>query len=396
MRVAACKRWVVRSNFLAIVFWIAGFAAAADVGDFQSQVLFTAGEQGYTTFRIPSITVTPRGTIMVAAAGRQNGWSDWTAINTVFRRSVDHGKTWEPLRKLNGDDKQVYDNATFITDGDRTFLMFQINYAKAYLRYSDDEGVTWSEPREITPVFETYRTRDNFDWQVIAMGPGHGIVLKGGRYIVPIWLSTSHSHRPSISSTIYSDDKGETWQAGDVVTQNLPESKNPSENVCVELADGRVMDNIRCESLARLRLVAYSPDGATRWTKPQADEHLFDPVCFASMARYSLPGDGNKNRILFCNPDSKSAGELGNKANMYFRRNVTVRLSYDEGQNWPVSKVVDPGDSGYSDIAVGPDGYIYLAWENGATNGEKAFSSKYLSVARFDLAWLTDGADRGK
>ena len=363
---------------------------------FNTTDLFEAGQKGYTTFRIPSMIITHKGTILLACAGRSNGWGDWVDIDTMLRRSTDGGKTWEPARVLTDDGKNVVENATFIADGDRVYLMYHTNYAKAYLKTSDDEGATWSEPREISPVFETYRTRDKFDWKVLAMGPGHGIVLKSGRFVVPIWLSTDHSHRPSITSTIYSDDKGVTWQAGDVVTQNLPESKNPSENVCTELADGRVMDNIRCESTTHRRLVAYSADGATHWTKPVLDENLFEPVCFASMTRYSLSPPDSKNRLLFCNPDCQTADKVGNKANMFVRKNITVRMSYDEGKTWPVAKVVDPGESGYTDMAVAPDGTIFLAYERGDTNGEKVFSSKYLSVARFNLAWLTGGSDTGK
>jgi sialidase-1 len=53
-----------------------------------------------------------------------------------------------------------------------------------------------------------------------------------------------------------------------------------------------------------------------------------------------------------------------------------------------VAKVVEPGESGYSDLAVGPDGMIYLAYERGGTKGEKVFSPRYLSFARFDLGWV--------
>lgn len=375
-------------------------AASNNTPLFETTQLFEAGQNGYVTYRIPGIMVTPKGTILVTASGRVNGWGDWSQINVMLRRSTDNGKTWEPARVLESDGKNTVENACMISSGNRLYMTYMENYARCFFTTSDDEGVTWSPPREITPVFETYRTRDKWDWKVIATGPGHGIALQNGshngRLIVPIWLATDHSHRPSITSTIYSDDQGATWHAGDVVTQNLPESKNPSENVCIQLADGQVMDNIRCESLTHRRLVAFSPDGATQWTKPQIDEHLFDPVCFASMTRYSLASQGGgRNRILFCNPDCDDADKLGNKANMYVRKNITVRMSYDEGKTWPVAKVVDPGLSGYTDMAVAPDGTIFLAYEHGATNGEKVFSSKYFSVAHFNLAWLTDGADTG-
>lgn len=74
------------------------------------------------------------------------------------------------------------------------------------------------------------------------------------------------------------------------------------------------------------------------------------------------------------------------------RENLTLRLSYDEGQTWPVSKVLEPGISGCADLVVGPDGTIYCLYESGGVDGN-AFDSAYLTLARLNLQWLTDGRD---
>ncbi|HZZ44688.1 MAG TPA: sialidase family protein [Tepidisphaeraceae bacterium] len=358
---------------------------------FQSTPLYHAGDLGYTTFRVPGLICTPKGTLLLTVSARKNGYTDWTEIHLLLRRSTDNGKTWLPPQLLVHIPKTPVDNACLFTAGSRVYMTYMVNYAHCYLITSDDQGATWSPPRDITSAFDTYRTRDHFNWQVIATGPGHGIVLRNGRFLIPILLSTSHSHRPSITSTIYSDDQGATWHAGDVVTQNLPESKNPCENVLIQLADGSVMDNIRCESPAHRRLVATSPDGSTHWTKPTPDPNLFDPVCFASLARYSFasPTDPNsKNIILFCNPNSQHADPIGNKAHMNIRKNITLRLSYDEGKSWPLSKVIDPDLSGYTDLAVSPDHTIFLAYEHGSTDSAKTFSPQSLNIARLNLPWL--------
>ncbi len=60
-----------------------------------------------------------------------------------------------------------------------------------------------------------------------------------------------------------------------------------------------------------------------------------------------------------------------------------------------MSKVIEPGPSGYSDMAVANDGTIYLFYERSALNELGAFIPRSLSLARFNLAWLTDGADTG-
>ncbi len=140
-------------------------------------------------------------------------------------------------------------------------------------------------------------------------------------------------------------------------------------------------------------MIAYSPNGATNWTKPVFDEELFDPVCMASLIRVSSPGKGGKNRILFVNPDSQNDPEYLNKRNDFRKRqNLTAKLSYDDGQSWPVRKVIDAGKAGYSDLAVGPDGMMYCLYE---TNEGSTETWRYrIVLKRFNLAWLTDQKDQ--
>ena len=113
----------------------------------------------------------------------------------------------------------------------------------------------------------------------------------------------------------------------------------------------------------------------------------------ASLCRLSLASpSGGRNRLLFVNPhnleraDGNTTPGLGRD-----RKNVSVKLSYDEGQTWPVNKTLEPGASGYSDLAVGADGEIYCFFERGSSEGN--FATKFLTVARFNLEWLTDGKD---
>jgi sialidase-1 len=70
-----------------------------------------------------------------------------------------------------------------------------------------------------------------------------------------------------------------------------------------------------------------------------------------------------------------------------------VRLSTDEGRTWPVTKALEPGPSGYSDLAVAKDGTIFCLYENG-TKDKTNFYSAQLTLARFNLEWLTDGQEK--
>ena len=371
--------------------------------------LFKAGE-GYKLYHIPGIVVTSKGTVLAWCEARKKG-GDWDDIHVLLRRSTDDGKTWsEPksiadvpgpktknpfsLRVGNVDPKDVtYNNPVLIADGAGTIhMLFCLEYMRCFYQHSDDDGVSWSVPVEITSAFEGFRA--TYDWKVLATGPDHGIQLKNGRLVVPVWLSTGiggNAHRPSVTATVFSDDQGKTWHAGEVAVPCTKEWINPNETVAIELADGSVMLNVRSESKANRRLVTISKDGATGWSTPKFDDALSEPICMGSIVRFSLAKDGGKNRILFSNPDNLTRAdgkeEPGKNRD---RKNVSVKLSYDEGQTWSVTKPVETGWSAYSDLAVTKSGTILCFYGRGEKAG---FAGDRLTVARFNLEWLTDGKD---
>ena len=375
--------------------------------------LFKVGDGGYKLFHIPGVVVTTKGTVLAWCEARKKG-SDWDDIHILLRRSTDDGKTWSEFKdiaqvdgpktknpfslKLKNVDPQdvTYNNPVLIADKNGiVHMLFCLEYMRCFYQRSNDDGISWSKPVEITPIFEGFRK--DYDWKVLATGPNHSIQLRTGRLVVPVWLSTGtggNAHRPSVTATIYSDDGGNTWHAGEIAVPCTDEWINPNETVAIELADGRVMLNVRNESKTHRRLVTISRDGATGWSKPEFEEALLEPICMAGLIRYSLAKDGDKNRILFCNPhnllraDGKPEPGKGRD-----RRNVSVKISYDEGKTWPVSKTVEEKWSAYSDIAVTHSGTILCFYGR----GEKAsFAGDRLTIARLNLEWLTDGADSPK
>jgi len=371
--------------------------------------IFAAGEADYALYRIPGVVVTAKGTLLAYCEARKSSRGDWGTIDVMLRRSTDGGQTWTPMRKivevdpetvqqnpvalaqkLAKPDEVTVNNPVAVVDhqtGEVHFL-YCVEYARCYYMRSTDDGRTFSEPVDITATFD--RFREDYDWKVLATGPGHGIQLSGnGRLIVPVWLSTGtggHAHRPSAVSVIYSDDHGKTWERGEIVVAH-PQPINPSETVAVELADGRVMLNIRHEGRRRgekerYRAVSISDDGVTGWSEPRYDQALPEPICMGSIVRLSKRPEYRKNRILFAQPHNEK-----DRA----RRNVSVKLSYDEGKTWPIMRTIEPGVSGYSDLAVGPDGMIYCFYERGSINGH--YQPQHLCIAKFNLAWLTEGED---
>jgi sialidase-1 len=178
----------------------------------------------------------------------------------------------------------TYNNPVLIADKDGTVhMLFCLEYERVFYQRSEDDGLSWSKPSEITAAFEAFKK--GYDWKVLATGPNHSIQLKTGRLVVPVWLSTGtggNAHRPSVTATIYSDDRGKTWKAGEIAVPCTEEWINPNETVAIELNDGRVMLNVRSESKAHRRLITTSKDGATNWSTPKFDDACSNPSAWAA------------------------------------------------------------------------------------------------------------------
>ncbi len=367
----------------------------------EKQNLFEARTKGYFTCRIPGMIATSSNAVLVTTEARPGRGGDYDFNDVLMRRSTDGGRTFEPFVKLI--DHATYgdgpaSNFVMIPDRDsgRIVAVFCHDYARVFTLYSDDEGATWSEPVEITATFEEFR--QDYPWRVCATGPAHGTQLRNGRMIIPVWLSDGsggefgpkhRGHRPSIVTVIYSDDCGATWQPGDIVCRNGDVFDgetvvNPSETVAVELEDGGVMFNIRSESKIHRRLTAVSPDGTRSWHSQRWDHELLEPVCMASLIRYDWPDGDQPGHILFANPDNleQTMVEWG-----FDRKRLTVKLSFDDGRTWSVSKMLEEGPSGYSDLAVLPDGTILCLYECEILTGMG--DDRYVRLARFDMDWLT-------
>jgi sialidase-1 len=204
----------------------------------------------------------------------------------------------------------------------------------------------------------------------------------------------SRRHRPSAISVIYSDDHGKSWKTGEVIFEdgdmvNGEEVINPSESTVIQLDDGSVMINTRNESEIHRRLTAVSENVMDDWKNKQFHSQLLEPICMGSMVRLTEGETFDKTRMLFVNPNNLFDNDGGKNK---IRQNITIKLSYDEGKNWPVSKVIEPGLSGYPDISVGPDHMIYLIYENGGIN-ENHYDPEHLTFMRLNLEWLTENAD---
>ncbi|MEX2727777.1 MAG: exo-alpha-sialidase [Candidatus Sigynarchaeum springense] len=314
-------------------------------------------------FRIPALVVMPNDTLVAFAEGRQDVLSDWGNIDIVMKRSTDGGITWSPLRILaeNPQGRLTAGNMVPVYDAinDNLHVLYNWDNQRLFHVNSSDRGITWSAPQELTATI-------GLDGSWHGCGPGVGIQKRlaphAGRLVVPAYgggLGGSH--------VIYSDDGGITWQAG-------AGTGDGSEVQVFEGLNGSLCLNMRS---GKFRKIAWSNDGGETWGPVREDPGLPDVPCMAGVYRMTDNVTYYTGRVLYCGTDR------------HVRAHYTVRLSYDDGNTWPVAKEVYPGPSAYGQLVVlGDNETIALLVEAGPLDYRGT-----IHIARFDLAWLTCGLD---
>ncbi|MCM8538074.1 MAG: glycoside hydrolase [Lentisphaeraceae bacterium] len=337
--------------------------------------LFVRGKNGYAAYRIPALVVTKKNSILAFCEARKLGKSDTGDIDMVMKRSVDGGKTWsrqQLIYEVGGDKPITIGNPVPIVDSDGTVhLLLTQDYGKFLYMKSMDDGLNWTVPVDFTSILDGF----NYQRVLIASGPCHGIQMKNGRLVAPIWMSDrsrEERYKGNVKSriragVIYSDDLGKTWKAGGLVPADIDRLH---EATVVELSNGELMINMRART-AGYRCVSFSKDGGLSWTKPYEDKQLPDPVCQGSLLKYS------ENEILFTNPAVHAPAHSKTGIVKNARRNLVLRMSKDDGKSWPFSTVINKSFSGYSDLAKLADGTILCIYEC----GEKIYREKITFVA---------------
>ncbi|MCK5685711.1 exo-alpha-sialidase [bacterium] len=358
-------QWKNARYFLLLLI-MTGFNAVSAQNIF-SRILWEQGTGDYSNYRIPSLIVTQKGTVLAFCEGREAG--DAGDINLLVKRSGNNGKTWSSEQIVWDDAQNTCGNPCPVVDEEtgRIYLFMTWNLGSdheqeiihkksedtrhVYVCYSDDDGNTWSQPEDLT------ETCKDPSWGWYATGPGIGIQVKTGKFKGRLIIPANHSYDDANgkiregpygygSHVIISDDHGETWR------KSKPIRPGCNESQIVELADGTLMMNMRSYNEKYCRASAISNDGGETWSEIKDELQLVESKCQASLLNYGeFKG---KNMYLFSNP----AVPVG-------RTHITIKASFDDCKTWTNSKLIFPGPSAYSCMTKLPNGHIGLFYEGG-------------------------------
>jgi sialidase-1 len=347
----------------------------------ERSTVFRRGEGEYHTYRIPAIVAAANGELVAFCEGRVHGAGDAGDIDLLCRRSPDHGRTWGSIHVVWDDGANTCGNPCPVLDRATGVLWLLMTHnpgaareqdviagaargtRTVWVSRSDDHGLTWAPPVEITASVKAP------EWTWYATGPGAGIQIEHGPHAGRLVIPCDHNdeRRRRYSHVIYSDDHGQSWHRGGATPRD-----QVNECEVVELAEGRLLLNMRSydrDPPARQR--ARSDDGGLTW-RDQEHDALVEPVCQGSIRRVQWPEGDRPGAILFSNP-----------ADAERRRNLTIRISLDDGATWPRGAQLYAGSAAYSCLIALPGSSAGCMYE--------ADDYERLEFARFSLEWVHRG-----
>jgi sialidase-1 len=307
---------------------------AVNTKNTSTQTLFTAGQKGYHSYRIPALAVTTSSVLAFCEARKFTG-RDHDEIDILLRRSTDGGLTWAERQLVIASGGRTCGNPCPIVDRDtgQIHLLFSKDNQQIFSTRSGDDGLTWAEPTEITEQAKAPA------WSFVGTGPGHGIQLSSGRLLAPCWSDESPGPltwapnpnwgKIQSSYALYSDDHGQSWRYTANITTDATD-----ECMAVELADGTLYMDMRSRQEKKCRARSLSQDGGQTWSQAEYDTRLPEPSCQGSILRAN-------NTIYLTHPSNPDD-----------RTHLALYHSQDNCQTFSSPTIFYEGPAAYSDLTA--------------------------------------------
>ena len=340
------------------------------VGDKTYQILYKSGEKSHYTIR-------------------ENG-----EVYNSKNQKTEYHVVVDPKNPGYSDKGDLYKGKTLIGNvyfAQSTKNPFRVaNTSYLWMSYSDDDGKTWSAPKDITPTIRQ-------DWmKFLGTGPGTGIVLRTGahkgRILVPAYTTNSvvHLWGSQSSRLIYSDDHGVTWHAGEAPNDNRPVgngvihsstmNNNGAQNTeatVLQLNNGDVKLFMR--GLTGDLQVATSKDGGVTWEKDiKRYPQVRDP--YVQMSAIHTMHEG-KEYILLSNASGPGSQRKDGLIHL-------ARVEKNGELTWLKHNLIQGGEFAYNslqELGNGEYGILYEHSENSQnryTLSYKKFNWDFLSKDR--------------
>lgn len=348
----------------------------------EQTLLFDNFEAGSKFYRIPALAVASDSTLIAVVDKRWDSWEDLpNSIDVVLKRSKDNGLTWSDAIMVAGEntevghgdpaivrDRNTGDLLCIMTAGNGLRQSTRENHAFIRVARSKDNGLTWSDPVDITS--QIYGSPESPLKHVITgfASSGGALQLKDGRLMFVLVARPESNVWRLENWAVFSDDGGQTWQVADCAADLYGD-----EAKVVELANGDVMMSIRNRDKGP-RKIALSHDRGKTWGELRTQPDLIEPACNGDIISYDYNG---KEILLQTLPNDPKS-----------RRNVTIFASLDGGKSWPVKRTLVAEGSGYSALTELPDGTLGVFVEEDSPIEGGVYVLRY---HRVNIPWLFEG-----
>ena len=339
-------------------------------------------------YRIPAMILDQQGNIVVAADRRYDSNADLGnhKIDVSVRRSLDGGRTWSEQNIIaTGDGKTTADfgygdPALARTPSGRLVCvmaagstMYWNGMRNAVICLSDDNGITWTHPRQLY----TSHFTDAVNGKTNELGfygnfvsSGKGLTTREGIVMFTNNCLTYENKTSPLCYILWSNDNGENWTIG----PSNAYAKG-DESKLEQLNNGDLMVSVRQTGARGFNTGAAD---ASKWNTQWRNGQISGNACNSDILYYSRSTEGKRDILL--HSYIKSA----------VRENLTLAMSIDQGATWHDFMNIQPGGSCYSTMERLSDGSLAMLYEDESYSAGNGYAINFVTITEEQINAFAD------